>query len=469
MNKRPTYRSSQEDFEKYFEDKLSEAERHRLEKTGLDDAFEADAMEGWEEVDVDSARSDLKSLREDIHQNKKSPMVWWQMAAAVAILVIAGIWVFQISLDQPEPELAQTLNESDHRTDSDKSAIEADESDIPETLEQEEEIVEEPLPIAAEPLSEDSVLGESNFANIPISTPTENTAGKPGAISSPSRTAAPSLSKKKIDDEDFVAALDAAEDLILSEEPKEADVVPLTTEGAENAISYNNSTGKFAYSQDKPIEVRSRTEFGYRQLVGNITADDGQSLQGASIQLDGVPIGAVSDGDGWFEMSIPDSIDTPTLTFSNLGYSQKKYQLNKFDTFNVTLVPTSQALLSSRISEEDFMGDEEVLFFDELASETEQPTIEAKPVEGYKKFGKYLRKNTKKPQAAKQNDIKGPVVLTVTVGSSGEILDIKVIRELGYGCDEEAVRVVREGPSWAPALKDGKPVESQVTFGVRFR
>jgi TonB family protein len=69
---------------------------------------------------------------------------------------------------------------------------------------------------------------------------------------------------------------------------------------------------------------------------------------------------------------------------------------------------------------------------------------------------KYLKNNLRKPKQAVEKQIVGEVVVEFLVNDDGKFLDFKVIKSLGYGCDEEAIRVIAEGPSWRPKMEEGK-------------
>ena len=69
---------------------------------------------------------------------------------------------------------------------------------------------------------------------------------------------------------------------------------------------------------------------------------------------------------------------------------------------------------------------------------------------GTEKLFKYLGKNIEYPPMAKDAGIKGKVYVTFVVDKDGSITDVKVLRGIGGGCDEEAVRVVKSMPKWKP-------------------
>jgi len=93
----------------------------------------------------------------------------------------------------------------------------------------------------------------------------------------------------------------------------------------------------------------------------------------------------------------------------------------------------------------------------------------ATPKTGDKEYQNYIKGNLIYPQNAKDNGIKGTVILELTISSTGEITDIDIERSLGYGCDEEAIRLIREGPEWISAKRNGNSEEEKVRVRVRFK
>lgn len=76
----------------------------------------------------------------------------------------------------------------------------------------------------------------------------------------------------------------------------------------------------------------------------------------------------------------------------------------------------------------------------------------------------YLSANIHYPKPALNNNVEGKVTIGFVVNKDGEIEDIKILRGLGYGCDEEAMRVIANMPKWKPGKNNGKPVS--VYFNV---
>jgi len=81
---------------------------------------------------------------------------------------------------------------------------------------------------------------------------------------------------------------------------------------------------------------------------------------------------------------------------------------------------------------------------------------------------KYLAENIKYPSLAKESGIQGRVFINFVVEPDGAISNVKVLRGIGGGCDEEAVRVVERMPKWSPGKQRGKPVRVSYNLPVKF-
>lgn len=81
---------------------------------------------------------------------------------------------------------------------------------------------------------------------------------------------------------------------------------------------------------------------------------------------------------------------------------------------------------------------------------------------------KYLSNNIKYPQMAKESGIQGTVFVTFVIGPDGKVRDVKVLRGVKGGLDEEAVRVVQSMPNWKPGKQRGKAVSVQYNLPIRF-
>ena len=81
---------------------------------------------------------------------------------------------------------------------------------------------------------------------------------------------------------------------------------------------------------------------------------------------------------------------------------------------------------------------------------------------------RYLNENIRYPQMAREAGIQGTVFVTFVVERDGSVTDVRVLRGIGGGCDEEAVRVVRNMPRWNPGRQRGQPVRVQFNMPIRY-
>lgn len=88
---------------------------------------------------------------------------------------------------------------------------------------------------------------------------------------------------------------------------------------------------------------------------------------------------------------------------------------------------------------------------------------------GLEAMQKFLGENIKYPSIASEMGISGKVTVQFVVDKHGKIGNIKVLRGIGGGCDEEAVRVVKAMPAWRPGRQNGKEVSVFFVLPVSFQ
>lgn len=81
----------------------------------------------------------------------------------------------------------------------------------------------------------------------------------------------------------------------------------------------------------------------------------------------------------------------------------------------------------------------------------------------------FIRKNLRYPKEAIDLEIQGKVYISFIVNARGKIEDAKVIRGIGGGCNEEALRVVNAMPKWKPGKQNGQEVKVYYTLPISFK
>ncbi|MCU0393446.1 MAG: energy transducer TonB [Thermoflexibacter sp.] len=93
----------------------------------------------------------------------------------------------------------------------------------------------------------------------------------------------------------------------------------------------------------------------------------------------------------------------------------------------------------------------------------------ATPKSGYEAYYRYIKNNLKYPEQAIKEGVHGNVTVEFIVDKEGNLHNIKIKRSIGHDCDEEAMRVVREGEKWKPAKNKGQVVMQKITLPISFK
>ncbi len=86
------------------------------------------------------------------------------------------------------------------------------------------------------------------------------------------------------------------------------------------------------------------------------------------------------------------------------------------------------------------------------------------PGGGQAAFTKFLSKNYRYPAMAREQGVSGRVIMSFVVEKDGSLTDIKVLRDLGFGTGEEAIRLLKSSPRWKPGIQNGRPVRVAYTL-----
>jgi len=81
----------------------------------------------------------------------------------------------------------------------------------------------------------------------------------------------------------------------------------------------------------------------------------------------------------------------------------------------------------------------------------------------------YIYKHVRYPAIARENGVHGTVVLEFIIDEKGKIMDAKIIRNVGAGCGEEALRVIQGMPNWRPGKQRTKNVKVKMKLPIKFR
>lgn len=420
------------DIEKYRKGLLTEKEMHLLEKRAFSDPFLADALEGAESIGSDDFSMDVKNLQQQLLKKKRN---WWPLGVAASSLLILTVSYFVYRGD---------VTESNQRL----STIDPDSAKVKESPKRLDKV--------------DTVqTGKQREKLLAI----EKTTPKISSKNKPSPDTVPSIAAAS-NNTGIPQNLNLAEDVQtpqaspLSAEAKQEtqQSEPLIELEAEKRKEVNADKALNRAKSAKNTFVAAKKET--RTIAGKVTSsEDGTPIPGVSILVPGTPIGNVTDIDGNFVVTIPTNVKQ--LLFSFIGFQPQQITLGNESRIDVAMTADV-----AQLSEVVVVGYGTRENEDDLA---EKPIKMASPVGGRRAYNKYLEKNLKYPETALENKIEGKVTVQFIVDLKGDLADFAVIRSLGFGCDEEVIRLVKAGPKWNPTMQADIPLESTVRVKVKFK
>jgi protein TonB len=87
---------------------------------------------------------------------------------------------------------------------------------------------------------------------------------------------------------------------------------------------------------------------------------------------------------------------------------------------------------------------------------------------GMEAWAKFLRNNLRYPYLAQESEIQGKVYISFVVEKDGSITDVKVVKGIGGGCDEEAMRVIKKSPKWKAGLQGDQAVRVRYQMPIHY-
>ncbi len=190
-----------------------------------------------------------------------------------------------------------------------------------------------------------------------------------------------------------------------------------------------------------------------RRMRGQITTDGGIAIANASVTVRATGRKISVGADGWFNLDMPTGTD-PTLEIEAPGFLPRTARANGDGQLNVRLSTAEAVAVQSMASA--------------VAAEKRIRSVRPEPEGGYASYYRYLASAAALPENARRAKVGGQVQVEFQVNPNGTLSDFRVVQGLGYGCDEEGVRVIQDGPKWIPGKVNGEPVIKKVSMPVSF-
>jgi len=139
---------------------------------------------------------------------------------------------------------------------------------------------------------------------------------------------------------------------------------------------------------------------------------------------------------------------------------------NKNDKYNVRAVRVVLKDSISNLTNHNVVKNNQPRINDEIFEFAEQ---DPEFLGGTIALATYVATHLRYPKTANEQGIKGTVVATFIVNEDGRLSDIKILRGIGYGCDEEAIRLIQNMPNWKPGIINGETVKVSYSIPIEFK
>lgn len=459
---------SPEIIQAYRSGKLSPMQMHQVEWLMLENPLYDEGMEGIDSIDATDFTNDIEELSDRLKQNTTSKKagfwtIYTRIAATLLLLVgAAGLFYLTNNAELPTKELSQ-LKKTEGKVENDSSDLsqrsiksvepisDSTQSNNKATKPQAQKPVLKKLINETEPVEEMNLTDDLTIGEL--------LKGKVAGI-------------KVEDEETEIASLNKAVDSTLNEtvnQRSRADLRKKESDLRKEAKEKLKTSDLFSAFATQSSE----------RIAGNLTirgqvigANDSLPLHQVLVSVMAIDNSTTSKSDGTYELKNvrPGS----TLVFRYIGYNTQEVVIDSTATVNIQLQVDNTSLGEVVVVAQGIAREKKSLGYSISGSESggsSSKAVKAAPVRGFKSFNKYLKTKVRYPETAKKEKVRGRVTLEFDVLANGELSNFKIIKGLGYGCDEEAIRLVKEGPQWNPKTEgvNKTPAKSTVKIKVRFR
>jgi TonB family protein len=463
------------DIEKYNKGLLSAKERHDLEKAALDDPFLADALEGYAVAAVDHSAdmNDLKKrLAEKVEAGKvivmkggsKTSFPWLRVAALVVILAGAALMARQFiftgkskEIAQAEPKKAEEIKPHDSvntvTTTSELKLEKTNNGTVAVPVKQKDQF----LTFYSNDSTADRIVSKERVGEKAVTT-NELTVNNAERDKQPAAAPVKTDEDKKIRDN---MASGAAKKEIAREEIKNKPDTGNKQFFAKDGDGIKDRLDKPVYDQKRAVAANRKAaeDQNYRYQAtntfrGRVTDANNVGLPFARVyNPTDNNAGTYTDVAGNFNLTYPDSV--LTVQVKSVGFENTNVQLRNSVANNQVVLQDDRSLAAQTLTAPRKINAEERGKTENKFAKVK--LIEPEPADGWDNYDTYLTNNLNVPEEikTKQNG-SGQVQVSFEVDKNGEPINIKIEKSLCPKCDEEAKRLIKEGPKWKRNAKKGR-------------
>lgn len=444
-----------DDIQRYLSGKMTPAEMHALEKAALDDEFLADAIEGYSLVEDnhtkvlgelnDSLAAKTVETGKVVEMKSGGWKQWYRIAAAMFILLGSAAIVYKYVFTEKIND--QNIAQANEKTKANTEAV--TNATVPNDT---NSAVANTADVAA------NQPGKDSFTFKVTEKDTKTTFAK-----------AENESAKQTETVIAPAEVTAKPDNGIKDVAKADDVSAKETKKAiiENKLTQDNDKAKTpvsALSKTAAPTVASRNyEAGlnanglmntYKQNIfrGRVVNSNNEPLPFTKISIvnDSFKIGTYADAKGYFNFIAPDSV--LNVEAKSVGFARQQTELKGglLADNKVILKESNESL--SEVVITSARTDRKKSF-----RETMKDSVEyLEPEDGWSNYSTYIANNLEIPDKIKQKEAHGQVELSFTVDKNGKPQNISVEKSFDKQAEQEAIRLLKDGPKWKTKKKKTK-------------
>ncbi|QJD95343.1 hypothetical protein HH214_05400 [Mucilaginibacter robiniae] len=415
---------------KYLNGELDAHAMHKLEKQALNDPFLMDALEGYEQNDNNQQQhlTDLYNRLQQRVQPAKQRLLWPRLAAAASIILFIAVGCWWLL----------------HQTSTTRITLPSTGS-----------MVHIPIPSSNVDSTVTKSKQQPTLTDADVSLPTSNNIAQLNRRYSRQTFAKPRQSPLLTHDvllEQPVATDSSIKGNLLNE----VAVIGYSTQKKTSitgsiaqvqAQQLDEPVGNAPVSRIAGVNILNsklyRTDTTkIKTITGKVTDESGSPLPGVVVKVEGVNTNVTTNADGNFSIKAQKN---DQLNIAYLGFEPIQLKVKDQNNLQVTLKPTHMSL--SEVAVTGYGTSSNII-------------TKAHPVTGWKSFKQYLAN-----QAHVTDSSTGKVRVSFMVNADNSLTDFIIIKSLSQEADQEAIRLIKEGPSWLHNLND-QP--EKVTLTIRF-
>lgn len=209
-------------------------------------------------------------------------------------------------------------------------------------------------------------------------------------------------------------------------------------------------------------------------VKGKVVTSDGKGLPGVNVVVVNLQRGTTTDAQGNYMINVARG---KQLAFSFIGFKMQVIDALQGEQ-NVVMLPEIAELKGVTVVGEPIpsqsSGGRQVQGGQTAPTMSKEGTIFTKAEEnpefpgGVRGLNDFLSTNLKYPAPARRAYVEGKVFIEFTIDENGVVKDPHVVKGIGFGCDEEAMRIMGIMPNWTPAKQNGKPVAISYQLPIGF-